>query len=121
MITMSKKSYDSSVYYAQTFKEAYENFMKNEFGGGYIARHSNDTVSFSFAGVSSHVKFNPVKEKLQIILEMSSLDREEREDKFDELFEVKRSSGGRVSGDYYKKILEEFIIPKIREFYKEDK
>lgn len=118
---MTKKSYDSEMYIAQGFKASYQRFMRGKYGGEYPIKQSGNVVSFPIGKISSHITFKYVGEEPFMFFEMSLTNGggRERTKILEGRMDIKKSKTGRISGDYYPKILRDFIMPNIRSFYKE--
>ena len=123
---MGEKSYDSIMYVAQRFRDCLmnEQFMQGKYGGIFPAKQSGklgDVVSFEVAKINSRVTFKYRGKKPHMILEMSLTngDGNERIKTVETILTIKRSKSGRISNDYYPKVLKDFVMPNMKAFYKE--
>lgn len=118
---MTKKSYDSEMYIAQMFKASYQRFMGREYGGEYPIKQSGNVVSFPIGKISSHITFEYRGKEPFMFFEMNLTNGGgiERTKILESRMDIKRSKTGRISDDYYPKVLKDFVMPNVRAFYNE--
>jgi hypothetical protein len=116
---MSSKTYESLEYIAQMFRTDCSKFIEDRYGGKYQIKHSKDKVYFRIGEVDSYISFNYENEKPFITLEMTFMNDEETKKTatIKERMEIKRSKTNRISGSYFPKLIEKFIMPSIKTFY----
>ena len=121
LFNMTKKSYESEMYIAQMFRASYQKFMEGKYGGEYPIKQSRNVVSFPIGEISSHITFRYRDNEPFLFFEMSLTNGGgvERTKSLERRMDIKRSKTGRISGDYYLKILRDFVMPNIKSFYKE--
>ena len=116
---MSKKTYDSPIYYAQVFRNELKKHLFEKYGGEYPITHSNNIISFNISKITSHVTFEYKGKNPFLFLEMSLINGGgiERTKSVETKLDIKRSKTKRIS-ENYPKTLEKFVLNEMKGFYK---
>jgi len=120
---MSEKTYDSPEYWAQQFRDYIQKdprmFKIYGFSLETAEQHKNMVYFEMFKRINNHVVFESKKEKMFVIHDMKLINGEgiEREQRIERIFDIDRSKTGRISGNYFPKFFNEFIMSNNRNFY----